>query len=1410
MTIMYKPASKTTILHHRQLPIALASLFISFLLLVGLGQWLPSVAAYLVPPVVDDQTFSVLENSAAGTIVGTVVATDALTYTIIAGNELGAFAINSGNGLLTVADGTQIDYETTPVFNLTVQVANNEGTDTGVMTINVINVNDAPVMEDQTFAVPENSPNGTAVGTLVATDPDGNPLTYAILFGNTGGTFALHTTSGLLTVANNTLLDFETNPVFTLFVMVSDGGLMDTAIITINVLDANDPPTAVADAYTLAENTTLNVAAPGILANDSDQEGDPLTAMLDTLPANGALTLNANGSFSYTPNAGYNGSDSFTYFANDGSANSPLAATVTLTITGVNDPPLTGDDAYTTAINTPLAVPAPGVLANDADPENDPLTAVLDTPAANGTVNLASSGAFVYTPTLNFVGVDTFAYHAEDSAPLASAVTWVTITVTNQAPTAVDDLYTTPEDTPLSITAPGVLANDSDPEGGALTAVLNSGPSNGALSLTSNGAFVYTPTLNFAGTDSFTYHAQDEEPLASNVATVTITVTNQNDPPVANDATFNVDENSANGTAVGTVTATDLDGDPLTFTITGGNTNNAFAIGSSSGQITVNNSAALNFETTPIFVLTVRVQDPGGLNDTAAITINLNDVNEAPTAFDDAFTIPENSANGSSVGTVTATDPDAGDTLTYGIMAGNTGSTFAINGGTGEITVNDNTLLDFETNPTFVLTVRVTDTGGLADDAQITINVTNVNEFPPDINPQTFAVAEDAANGTIVGTVVVTDADGLDTFTFVILGGDPNGVFSITNAGVIAVADNSTLDYETTPSYGLNVQVADSGNLTDTAVMTINILDANDPPLITDNDLTVTPGSVQETETITLTGVFIDQDGGDAHTITILWDDGTSDVLNLIAGVTSFTATHTYQDDPPGLPDDYLIDVTVADAVTSASANATATVTNAAPTLGSIMANPAVLDEGQAITLTGTFTEVSPLDSFTLLVDWGDGAVESFNYAAGSNNFQETHTYQDNYNPATILVTITDDDDGSDVGGTAVTVNNLPPTADAGPDLIVLDGSAANFNGTANDPGAGDTHTFDWAFGDGSGTSGTLTPSHIYPGVGVYTATLTVTDDDGASALDTARVNVISPSDLVGQKTVSGSFTEGGAVLYTIVLSNTGATAQLDNPGDEFVDMLPAELLLTNAQISSGGGTLGVITATNTVTWSGAIPAGGSIILELTATILPGFRGQTVSNQGQIFYDADGNGDNEANTYTDDPTQPGTFDPTTFTIQELYFVHLPVILHTYATAPDLVVTSMSASSNLIQVTIENQGTAVTPNGFWVDFYINPSPPPTGANQLWYDLASEGIAWGVTALLAPGQSLTLVYSTAPGAPNQYFVAEESLYSGTLPAGTLVYVQVDSAREGVAYGGILETHEITGGPYNNIMSGTAVAP
>ena len=294
----------------------------------------------------------------------------------------------------------------------------------------------------------------------------------------------------------------------------------------------NFAPTAVADTYTPTEDIPLVVSAPGVLANDGDGDFDPFTAVLDTTVANGSLSLNSNGSFTYTPDPNFNGTDWFTYQADDGQDLSAVV-TVTLTILSENDAPLAIGEAYTTTEDVPLVISAPGVLANDSDPvENSPLTAVLDTSVANGSLTLNSKGSFTYTPDPNFNGTDWFTYQADDGQDVSNLVT-VTLTILseNDVPLAAVDAYTTTEDVPLVISAPGVLANDSDVENDPLTAVLDTTVASGSLILNSNGSFTYTPDPNFNGTDWFTYQADDGQDVSS-VVTVTLTVLSDNDAPI--------------------------------------------------------------------------------------------------------------------------------------------------------------------------------------------------------------------------------------------------------------------------------------------------------------------------------------------------------------------------------------------------------------------------------------------------------------------------------------------------------------------------------------------------------------------------------------------------------------------------------------------------------------------------------------------------------------------------------------------------------------------------------------------------------------------------------------------------------------------------------------------------------------
>src|SRR5439155_1108761 len=174
-----------------------------------------------------------------------------------------------------------------------------------------------------------------------------------------------------------------------------------------------------------------------------------------------SLSLNADGSFSYTPNANFSGSDSFTYSASDASL-AGAATTVSLTVNPVNDPPAAAADSFQTNEDVPLTIDAPhGVLANDSDLDGDTLSASVVSGPANGSLSLNTDGSFSYTPSPNFSGADSFTYAASDGSLQTPATVTLTVNPVAHAPVPAIDNYSTGEDVPLVVGADmGVLAND--------------------------------------------------------------------------------------------------------------------------------------------------------------------------------------------------------------------------------------------------------------------------------------------------------------------------------------------------------------------------------------------------------------------------------------------------------------------------------------------------------------------------------------------------------------------------------------------------------------------------------------------------------------------------------------------------------------------------------------------------------------------------------------------------------------------------------------------------------------------------------------------------------------------------------------------------------------------------------------
>jgi LPXTG-site transpeptidase (sortase) family protein len=277
----------------------------------------------------------------------------------------------------------------------------------------------------------------------------------------------------------------------------------------------SDIPNARNDSYTINEDQSVSA---NVDVNDTLSTDDGNTWSNTTSPTRGTLVFNADSSFTYTPNANINGSDTFNYRLCD-TNNDCDTATVTISITALDDPVSVTDDAYSTPEDTTLNIPAAGVLVNDSTVDGFG-TLTVDTDVAHGSLALNNNGSFTYIPDANFNGSDEFIYTLCDSGgDCADGTVTLTVSSVNDTPLAAADTYTTTESVSIS---DDVSGNDT-PGDGTNTWSRIANPSGGTLTFNADGTFLYTPNTAFFGSDSFTYRLTDADGETSD-ATASITV----------------------------------------------------------------------------------------------------------------------------------------------------------------------------------------------------------------------------------------------------------------------------------------------------------------------------------------------------------------------------------------------------------------------------------------------------------------------------------------------------------------------------------------------------------------------------------------------------------------------------------------------------------------------------------------------------------------------------------------------------------------------------------------------------------------------------------------------------------------------------------------------------------------------
>jgi uncharacterized repeat protein (TIGR01451 family) len=600
----------------------------------------------------------------------------------------------------------------------------------------------------------------------------------------------------------------------------NDGNPADNASVVTTLVTFNRAPLASDDVYSVREDGVLEVPAPGVLANDTDADGNLLTVALPrpvSAPSHGVLIFNANGSFIYTPNADFNGVDTFTYYVTDGAATSAVAV-VTITVRPVNDTPVAADDNYSTDEETPLTILAPGLLTNDTDADGDVLTAGLLAGPGHGTALLHANGSFTYTPHTNFHGTDSFTYRTSDGAA-ESGVATVTIIVrpVNDAPVANNDSYITEEDTALSVAVPGILSNDSDVDGSLLSATLVAGPGRGTVVLQPNGSFIYLPNTNFHGTDSFTYSAADGA-AESAPATVTIIVRPVNDTPVAADDNYSTDEETPlTFLAPGLLTNdTDADGDVLTAGLLAG-PRHGTALLHANGSFTY--TPHTNFHGTDSF--TYSAADGAAESSPATVTVIVRPINDTPVAEDDSYVTDEDMALTVFAPGILWNDRDEdSDALTARLLT---------NPVHGTVTVNPNGSFIYLPNTNFhgvdSFIYRASDGAAESGAAAVRISVRPIADAPMAMN-DSYSTLEDVPLIVSAPGILVNDIDGDgDILTAALVSNPTNGTVTLNSDGSFIYTARA--DYNGPDSF--SYRASDGALTSDVATVNIQVTPQPDP-----------------------------------------------------------------------------------------------------------------------------------------------------------------------------------------------------------------------------------------------------------------------------------------------------------------------------------------------------------------------------------------------------------------------------------------------------------------------------------------------------------------------------------------------------------------------------------------------------
>ncbi len=768
----------------------------------------------------------------------------------------------TSNGQLNIAADGTFTYIPNANFNgiddFQYEIENTLGeTSQAFVTINVNPVADVPTANNDSFQTNEDtSLTVTAITGLLANDADTDGGTLTVnqspVVAPQQGQLTLETDGSFTYIPNSNFHGVDT---FT-YQLINNKGNTSSAQATITISSVNDTPQAVNDSSTALSDTPQII---NVITNDIDIDGDNLTITAQSTDASfGTVTVQSN-QLLYTPLTTFGGIATIDYTVSDPSGETSNATvTVSVSLVGSsNIAPTATDDAYATNEDTTLN--GTTLLANDTDADGGTLS-VLITPVTNvnnGTLTIATDGTFTYVPNNNFNGADSFSYTLTDGqGGFATAQVNLTVNTQNDLPVAVNDTYSTLENTPLTVIASdfnALLMNDSDEDADTLVVNLaaSTNPTSGTLTLDTDGEFTYTPNAGFDGTDSFNYQVEDGNG-GSVTGIATITVINVNAAPQAITDNYNIIEgNVLSGVSV-LDNDTDADGDTLTVDTT-------FVSSPSNGTVTLSADGSLEYTPNASYFgadsFTYKADDGNGDQDEGRVNITISPDPAAhgnPFASNDNFTIDEDTTLFDS----TLLDNDRADQIDINDTTELTVTTTPIEAVT-------NGVLILQSNGTFTYTpnenyngidsfeYEITNIYGNTSTARVNITITAVDDAP-NAEDDYFEIEKNSGKYSETAILLANDSD------------PENGHLEINETPVVDVLHgvlklNRHGDIEYTPDtdfVGTDTfiyELEDNAGNTDLATVTITVVDTptssvgNLPPVAVDDTLTVLKNSGKTT-----------------------------------------------------------------------------------------------------------------------------------------------------------------------------------------------------------------------------------------------------------------------------------------------------------------------------------------------------------------------------------------------------------------------------------------------------------------------------------------------------------------------------------------------------------------------------------